>query len=58
MNIEYGDTWEDFLREGNLAELVGQATSSLQRSQRLRAKGKGQGKGKKNSKSNDGMSSE
>eukprot|EP00973_Karenia_brevis_P093485 12417521-Karenia_brevis.AAC.1 len=46
LRTRFGETWEDFLKEGNLNEIYEKANQSLQRSLFAKSKGKGTGKSK------------
>ena len=53
LQLAFGPTWQAFLADSRLKELVLQGNSSLQQSFLSRAKGKGQGKGKGKGKVDD-----
>ena len=44
--VTYGDDWEEFLKEGNLNELIEKSNQMLDRSGFAVGKGKGKNKGK------------
>ena len=44
LDLQYGDTWQAFLQQGNLDELINNAVSSLHNASIAKTKGKGKGK--------------
>ena len=53
LQCKFGESWKEYLQQGNIEELYAKANGSLQKS--LMSQAKGKGKGKHNSGSGDGM---
>ena len=49
---DFGDTWEEFLKEGNIEDMYIKSCSSLSKAMMAKSKGKGKGKMKMKPNSN------